>query len=197
MKDRLLWLHQLLRCVTSSPYRASLSLLVKPITVVSSANLMMWFELCLAAQSWVRSVNSTQPWGTPVFGMVMFEILFFLLTAYSLPTSNSRIQPQRVVFTPSWSSFFTSCCGVECWAEDNEQHENAPFAVKTKTEISVSWKYYKLVWIRTPFWWSYNFRMWLGLVFPVALSFLSYLRPYRNKYVVHMAAYIVQNLCFI
>jgi len=67
LRDRLLSVDQLLCCTTSSLYRALLSPQIKPSSVLSSANLMMWFELRVAAQSWVRSVNSrglsTQPWG--------------------------------------------------------------------------------------------------------------------------------------
>ncbi len=69
---------------------------MRPTTVVSSANLMMWLELNLAVQSWVSSVKSsglsTQPCGAPVLSVVVLEVL--------------------------WDYF------VECRAEVNEQHSN-------------------------------------------------------------------------
>lgn len=68
LRKKLVSAHQLLSCDTSSLYEASLFSLISPTTIVSPANLMMWFE-CVATQSWVKSVNSrglsTQPWGTP------------------------------------------------------------------------------------------------------------------------------------
>ncbi|KAK3559934.1 hypothetical protein QTP86_028843 [Hemibagrus guttatus] len=48
--DRLLALHQAVSLCTSSLYADSLFLLMRPTTVVSSVNLMMWLELCIDAQ---------------------------------------------------------------------------------------------------------------------------------------------------
>ncbi|KAK3529069.1 hypothetical protein QTP70_016005, partial [Hemibagrus guttatus] len=48
--DRLLALHQAVSLCTSSLYTDSLFLLMRPTTVVSSVNLMMWLELCIDAQ---------------------------------------------------------------------------------------------------------------------------------------------------
>ena len=66
--DRLLTLHQVISCCISSLYDDSSFLPMRPTTVLSLANLMMWFESCSAVQLWngvVRSVNSsglsTQP----------------------------------------------------------------------------------------------------------------------------------------
>lgn len=91
LRDRLLVVHQLLSCTTSSRWRALLSLLIKPTSVASSANLMMWFHLWAATQSWVTSLNSrglnTPPWGAPVSP---------ILTAWGLPTRKFRIQLQRI-----------------------------------------------------------------------------------------------------
>ncbi|KAI4876095.1 hypothetical protein NFI96_024678, partial [Prochilodus magdalenae] len=50
-RDRLLVLHQSGNRCTSSRYADSSFLLMRPTTVVSSAHLMVWFELCIAAQS--------------------------------------------------------------------------------------------------------------------------------------------------
>uniref|UniRef100_A0A3B1IXT6 exodeoxyribonuclease III n=1 Tax=Astyanax mexicanus TaxID=7994 RepID=A0A3B1IXT6_ASTMX len=51
LRDRLLVLHQSVSHCTSSLYADSSFLLMRPTTVVSSANLMMWFELYFAVQS--------------------------------------------------------------------------------------------------------------------------------------------------
>ena len=52
--------------------------MIRPITVVSSANLMMVFELCLAMQSWVnreyRRGLRTHPWGAPVLRISMADV---------------------------------------------------------------------------------------------------------------------------
>ncbi|XP_034033944.1 LOW QUALITY PROTEIN: BTB/POZ domain-containing protein KCTD7 [Thalassophryne amazonica] len=74
----------------------SSSLLMRTTTVVSSANLMMWFELCLAQQSWVIRVNSrglnTHPWGTPVFMMVVCEEFLPTLTVCDLLMSQAEVK---------------------------------------------------------------------------------------------------------
>lgn len=77
---------------------------------VSSVNAMMWFELCVTAQSWVRSGNSKglskQPWGAPVFNMVLLE--------------KPRIQLQRMVLTQLIQILYQLLKndGVECWADE-------------------------------------------------------------------------------
>ncbi len=90
--------------------------LMRPTTVVSSANLMMWLELNLAVQSWVRSVKSsglsTQPCGAPVLSVVLLEVLWptRLTEVFRLksPGSNYRGNCLR----PSRFSLFMSCCGI-------------------------------------------------------------------------------------
>ena len=95
-RDRLLTLHQVISCSTSSLYDDSSFLLMRPTTVVSSANLMMWFESWSAMQSWVRSANSSglisQPWGAPVLSMVVREVLFPIRTVWGLAIRKSISQ---------------------------------------------------------------------------------------------------------
>ncbi len=80
LRDRLLTPHHSANCATSSLLCVSSLLLMRPTTNVSSANLMMWFELNLAVQSWVSSVKSsglsTQPCGAPVLSVVVLEVLW-------------------------------------------------------------------------------------------------------------------------
>ena len=54
-RDRLLILHQVISCSNSSLYDDSSFLSMRP--TVPLPNLMMWFDLCSAVQSWVRSVT--------------------------------------------------------------------------------------------------------------------------------------------
>ena len=53
---------------------------IRPTTVVSSANLMMVLESCLAMQSWVNREYkrglSTHPWGAPVLRISVADVLF-------------------------------------------------------------------------------------------------------------------------
>ena len=73
-------------------------------TVVSSANVMMVLESCLAMQSWVnrehRRELSTHPWGAPVLRISMADVLLPTLTTWGRPVRKSRIQLQREVFSP-------------------------------------------------------------------------------------------------
>ncbi len=89
---------------------------MRPTTVVSSANLMMWLELNLAVQSWVSSMKSsglsTQPCGAPVLSVVVLEVLWPTWTDWGLPVKKSRIQLQRELLRPSRFSLFMSCCGI-------------------------------------------------------------------------------------
>ncbi len=61
---------------------------MRPTTVVSSANLMMWLELNLAVQSWVSSVKSsglsTQPCWAPVLSVVVLDVLWPTRTDWGL-----------------------------------------------------------------------------------------------------------------
>ncbi len=89
---------------------------MRPTTVVSSTNLMMWLELNLAVQSWVSSVKSsglsTQPCGAPVLSVVVLEVLWPTRTDWGLLVRKSRIQLQRELLRPSRFSLFMSCCGI-------------------------------------------------------------------------------------
>ena len=111
---------------------------MRPTTVVSSANLMKWFELYLVQQSCVISVNSrgdnTHPWGTPVFTMMVSEEFLPTLTVCGLSVRKSSSQLQNGVLMPISLSLFTRCWGmmkvelksmltsVEGRTEVNEQH---------------------------------------------------------------------------
>lgn len=57
--DRLLSLHYSASCFPSI-HELSVLLLINPVMVMVSANMMMWFELKLGVHSWVSSVNSMQ-----------------------------------------------------------------------------------------------------------------------------------------
>ncbi len=95
-RDRLLTLHQSVSQCTSSLYADSSLLLIRPNTVVSSVNLMMWFKLCIDAQSWVSKVNSnglsTQPLGAPVI------LYYIIIIIYKLIYNNLNIQTSKKYF---------------------------------------------------------------------------------------------------
>lgn len=92
-RDRLLTLHQSVSRCTSSLYADSSLLLIRPNTVVSSVNLMMWFELCIDAQSWVSKVNSnglsTQPLGAPVL------LCYIMIIIYKIIYNNLNIHTSK------------------------------------------------------------------------------------------------------
>ncbi len=62
-----------------APVVVSSLLLMRPTTVVSSANLMKRLELFDGVQSWVSRVKrrglSTHPWGAPVFSVMVLDVL--------------------------------------------------------------------------------------------------------------------------
>ncbi len=102
---------------------------IRPITVVSSANLTMTLELCVAVQSCVyrqyRSGLRTQPCGAPVLRIRGDEVLLPILTTWLLPVRKSRIQLHRDLFSPRVWSFSTSVAGtmvLKCWTIIHEQH---------------------------------------------------------------------------
>ena len=78
-------------------------LVIKPTMVVSSANLMVDLEACMATQSWVnrkyRSGLSTHPCGAPVLRTSEEEMLFPTFTTWGLPVRKSRTS-QGGVETP-------------------------------------------------------------------------------------------------
>lgn len=101
-KERLLFLHQSAPLPTCSVYAEMSLLLMRPTTVTSSANLMTWFALSSAVQSWVSSVKSglsTQPCGMPVVLMVLVLI-----------RSGLSVRKAR----SSKSSLLTGCLGPAC-----------------------------------------------------------------------------------
>ncbi len=89
---------------------------IRPVTVVSSANLTMTLELCVAVQSCVyrqyRSGLRTQPCGAPVLRIRGDEVLLPILTTWLLPVRKSRIQLHRDLFSPRVWSFSTSVAGT-------------------------------------------------------------------------------------
>ena len=82
--------------------------MIRPTTVVLSANLMMVLESCLTMQSWVnreyRRGLSTHPWGAPVLRISVADVLLPTLTTWGRPVRKSRIQLQREVFSPRFLS---------------------------------------------------------------------------------------------
>ncbi len=104
--------------VLLAPFSQGLSSLsvIRPITVVSSANLTMTLELCVAVQSCVyreyRSGLRTQPCGAPVLRVRGDEVLLPILTTWLLPVRKSRIQLHRDLFSPRVWSFSTSVEGT-------------------------------------------------------------------------------------
>ena len=89
---------------------------MRPTTVVSSANLMKWFELYLAQQSCVISVNSRgdniHPWGTLVFTMMVSEVFLPTHTVCGLSVRKSSSQLQSGVLMLISLSLFTRCWGM-------------------------------------------------------------------------------------
>lgn len=109
LRDRLLSLHQLTSCSTSSLYDVSSLLFMRPITVMSLALLMIWLDSNLPRQLWVSSVNSsglrTHPRGVPVLSMMVPDVQLPMRTAYGLSVTKSRIKFQREVSRPSKECF--------------------------------------------------------------------------------------------
>ena len=63
-----------------------MQLVIRPSTVLSSANLMMVLESCVAMQSWVnreyRRGLSMHPWGAPVLRISVADVLLPTLTTW-------------------------------------------------------------------------------------------------------------------
>ena len=72
-----------------TPVVVSSLLLMRPTTVVSSANLIKRLELCDGMQSWVNSVKrrglSTHPSGAPVLSMMVLKV-------YRLRSASQEVQ---------------------------------------------------------------------------------------------------------
>jgi N-formylglutamate amidohydrolase len=77
---------------------------IRPATVVSSANLIMVLESCVATQSWVNMEYngglSTHPYGAPVLRVRAVEVMLPTITTWGRPIRKSRIQLQREGFRP-------------------------------------------------------------------------------------------------
>ena len=90
--------------------------MIRPTTVVSSANLMMVLESCLAMQSWVnreyRRGLCTHPSGAPVLRVSVVEMTLPTLTTWGRPGRKSRIKLQRELFKPRVLSSVTSLEGT-------------------------------------------------------------------------------------
>ena len=89
---------------------------MSPTTLVSSANLMIWFPSCLDAKSSVGSVNnnglSTQPWRDPVLSVMKLKVLFLTQTNWGLSIRKSWIHRHVVVFSLRRRSFSISFLGM-------------------------------------------------------------------------------------
>ena len=83
---------------------------------MSSANLMIELEACVAMQSWVnreyRRGLSTHPCGAPVLRISEVEVLFPTFTTWGLPVRKSRTQLLRVGFRPRALSLMMSLEGT-------------------------------------------------------------------------------------
>ena len=94
--DNLKWSTHTVRSLTSFLLAVSLLSVIRPTTVVSSANLVL--VSYLAMQSWMnrefRRGLSTHPWGAPVLRISVADLLLPSLT------TKSRIQLQREGFSP-------------------------------------------------------------------------------------------------
>ena len=108
--------HQDVWALTSSLYAVSSPSVIRPMTVVSSANLTMTLELFVATQSCVNREKkrglSTQPCGAPVLRVRVEDVAFPLRSAWCLPVRKLRIQSQRAVLSPRSLSFTASLEGT-------------------------------------------------------------------------------------
>lgn len=77
---------------------------------------MMVFELNLARQSCVISVNSnglsTQPWGELVLSLMVLEVLFPILTCCGLSIRKSKTMLQREELKPGRDSILVRFFGM-------------------------------------------------------------------------------------
>jgi hypothetical protein len=83
---------------------------------MSSANLKIVLELCVATQSGMnreqRRGLSTEPWGVPVLRVRVDDVAFPIRTAWGLPVRKLSIQPQRAVLSLRSLSFTASLEGT-------------------------------------------------------------------------------------
>ncbi len=115
-RERQLSWHHVVSLPTSSKYAVSSSLLMRPRTTVSSANLMIDVELWEDTQSWVYREYSrglrTQPCGAPMFRVIELEVNWPTFTTCGLAVRKSWIQSQSEVFRPRSESLTASLVGT-------------------------------------------------------------------------------------
>lgn len=91
--------------------------LMRPVTLVSSANLIIVLEPCIGLQSWVkrdyRKGLSIKPWGMPVISEMAEEVMLF-----NLLVRKFSIQLHRKVLLPKVTKFSDQFRGYDC----NERH---------------------------------------------------------------------------
>ena len=84
---------------------------MKPATVVSSANLMIELEVCVAKQSWVnreyRRGLRMHPVGAPVLRISGVYMLFPTFTTWGRPFRKSRTQLHRAGLRPRVSNLMS------------------------------------------------------------------------------------------
>ncbi len=105
LRERLRLLHHSVNCATSRLYADSSLLVMRPTTVVLSANFMIWLVLKLAEQSCVSNVNnkglSTHPCGDPVLTVIILDVVLTNRTVCCLcqkvqnPSAYARIRTQQ------------------------------------------------------------------------------------------------------
>ncbi len=96
--------------------------LIRPTTVVSSANLIRDLEPCTGMQLCLKRENriglSTQPCGTPVFRVRTEEVWLLILTDCGLLVRKSRVQLQREGMMPRSMSLEISLDGITILKEE-------------------------------------------------------------------------------
>ena len=124
LREGLFSCHHYSRALTSSLEDVSSLLVNRPTTVVSSVNLMIELEACVATQSWVNREDrrglSTNCCGAPVLRISEVEVLFPTFTTWGLPFKKSRTQLHRAGFRPRAQSLINDelgwYYGVKCLA---------------------------------------------------------------------------------
>lgn len=87
------------------PHIEEKRMLMRPTTVISSANLMMWLVLWLGTQSWVNRVKSngliTHPCGAPVLSVMVLDVFPPTHTFCGLSDRKSSTQLLRGELSPT------------------------------------------------------------------------------------------------
>ncbi len=115
LRERLRLLHHSVNCATSRLYADSSLLVMRPTTVVLSANFMIWLVLKLAEKSYVSNINnkglSTHPCGDPVLTVIILDVVLTNHTVCCLSVKKSKIYLHMPGSAPSNNNFSISCCG--------------------------------------------------------------------------------------